>query len=142
MSIYKINTNWPWYIYSCLATIIVCLIFLGFWGAGKYMDSRAATNEQLEGCLNIATDFERNGNIELREYMRRQLDIKIAGHHNVYEAEFLVKDYNYVIQRRKELIREAYIHHFFDGTFKYHDKDGIGITLPSGYQDTIIKKGN
>lgn len=115
---------WPWYIYSCLATMIVCLIFLGFWGAGKYIDSRPTSNEQLEECINIAVDFARNGDIELREYLRGRLPKKMY---------LSTQEYDYFMQRRQELIRQYYIKHFFMGQFQYHDSNSIGVTLPVGY---------
>ena len=73
----------------------------------------------LRHCAEVATKHEMAGSLELRECLRVSLD----------DGKFTQKEYMYFKKRQEEVESRHIGDSFIKGTFRYMEKDGIGINV-------------
>ena len=107
-----------------LGFVLVMMGCFGFilWQSNYEYLTQSLSSEELRECMDIATEYELSGNLELRELLRISL----------HDGKLTKPEYKYFMRRKEEITTKKCVEYFNDGTYKYMDEN-IGRNFPQGY---------
>lgn len=103
-------------------TALGFLITIGAYIFVTYVPDDEARPEQLRSCMEVATQYRKDGNLWLYNTMNYYLQDDV----------FTVTEYARFKRNQLEAEKRAYIEAWRADDFQFMEKDGIGINKPDG----------